>query len=346
VAEAEWRPVMHPAGFDNDLRVALEELSAGRWMAVRTLLARTDTSHGWGLWTYRSQVLGASAAGSDVIEAWESEEPGPTVTVMRARVAVERALRAYRAEHSTTDALWHEALAACGAAVREAPDNPVPWTCFLALAVIDEEQQAAEHRVRAEDPMLPSGPWGLLKRAHALDPYNREAYHRMLMYWLGRPNPAAVSHADAYARWAISRAEQPAGADLLMLPVYVRVERWLRLPREALDMHWLNSYAIHDALAAFDQWFAVADPADRSLQDLNCLAHALWAGQQFAEAERVFEAMGRHITPRPWQYRIADQGNRDQLFGFVALCRAQCVNVAESASRSAVPPSGRHRSGP
>lgn len=333
MAEAEWRPVFHPAGMDNELRVTLEEVAAGRWMAMRALLARTDTAHGWGLWTHRSQVLAAAAAGSDVVETWQAEEPEPRAAVMRARVAVERALRAHRSRHPTTEALWRAAIAACGTATREASGSPVPWICFLALAALDEHQQAGEHHARAADPLLPRGPWGLLRRAHELDPYNREAYHRMLNYWLGRPEAAAVSHADGYARWVLGGTRRaPAAAHLLMLPVYVRVERWLRLPREALDMHWLNSYAIQEALTAFHEWFGGPRPgpgsAERSVQDLSHLAHALWAGQQYREAGEVFLAMGRHATPRPWQHRMTHQGGTQRLGDYIARCRAQCLGVA------------------
>lgn len=335
MGESEWRPVMRPAGADTELYVVLEEVASGRWMAMRSLLAGTDVSRDRSRWTYRSQVLGAAAAGSDVVEAWAADEPGPDASVMRARVSVERALRAGRARHGTADALWHAALAACRTAVDEAPDNPVPWICFLALAVLDEDQQVAEHRMRAPDPMLPPGPWGLLRRAHELDPYNREAYHRMMLYWLSRPGPGAVSQADGFARWVVGSAEQPPGAALLMLPVYVRVERWLRLPRETLDMHWLNRYAIQDALAAYEGWFAVTAPDDRSLQDLNHLAHALWAGQRFAEAGRVFEAMGRHATPRPWQFRLADDDGPDRPAELIARCRAQCLSAADTARATA-----------
>jgi hypothetical protein len=346
MAESDWRPLFHPAGQDNELRVVLEEVSAGRWLAMRTLLRRTDTATGWAAWTHRSQVLAAAAAGSDVVETWQAEEPGTEVVVMRARVAVERALRAHRSHHPTTDTLWQSAIAACRNATQDAPSNPVPWICFLALAVLDEGQQASEHRAVADDPLLPPGPWGLLRRAHDLDRYNREAYHRMLNYWLSRPEAAAVSHADGYARWVLSGAGRDRGAaHLLMLPVYVRVERWLRLPREALDMHWLNSYAIQEALAAFHDWFAVSEPATRSVQDLSHLAHALWAGQQYREAGEVFLAMGRHATPRPWQYRLPEPVDADRLGEHIARCRAQCLGVAGYSPSAPEAPQARKQRG-
>ncbi|MFJ6946775.1 hypothetical protein ACISU4_19345, partial [Streptomyces wuyuanensis] len=67
-----FRPVYHPAGHDDALRAALQDLRTGRWVAMRDLLADTrDPS----LWTQRTQVLAAVAAGSDVVRAWRTEEP-------------------------------------------------------------------------------------------------------------------------------------------------------------------------------------------------------------------------------------------------------------------------------
>jgi len=336
---------MQIGGHDTALRTAAQELGAGHWMSMRGLLATTDVSRSWATWTYRSQVLAAAAAGSNIVETWHAEAPDVTSVVMTARVTTERALRARTARHPDTHALWHTAMAKCRAAVYDAPDNPVPWICFLALAVIDEGQQEAEHRVRTPDPMLPPGPWGLLQRAHHLDPYNREAYHRMLQYWLSGAGTGTVATAEGYARWALSWAEQPAGAALLMLPVYVRLERWLRQPRDSLDMHWLNPYAIQDATTALDRWFALTAPADQSVQDLNYLAHALWAGQQYTEAAPVFEAMGRHITPRPWSDRLPESTDAE-LHDFIARARARCLTHAAGKPpprRAGTPPAHSHR---
>jgi hypothetical protein len=108
-------------------------------------------------------------------------------------------------------------------------------------------------------------------------------------------------------------------------------------------MHWLNSYAIQDALTAYHHWFVGSEPAGRSLQDLNYLAHALWSGQQYTEASQVFQAMGRHVTPRPWQYRVADPGDKDQIVEHITRCRAQSMGVAERGSRAEPAPNGKYR---
>lgn len=98
------RVVFHPAGLDEELRTVVEEVQAGRWMAMRDLLARSGPTSG--LRTARTQVLAAVAAGSDVVETWCGEEPqSPDALVMRARVAVERALRASR-QHGAWAACW------------------------------------------------------------------------------------------------------------------------------------------------------------------------------------------------------------------------------------------------
>ena len=106
-----FRPVYHPAGHDNDLRVALQDLRTGRWLSMARLL---DDTSGWSSWTQRTQVLAAVAAGSDVVRAWRAEEPRSVAgLVMHTRVAVERAVRAHRSGHPRTPELRHEAQAAC-----------------------------------------------------------------------------------------------------------------------------------------------------------------------------------------------------------------------------------------
>lgn len=94
------QPAYDPAGHDTALRSALQEVRAGRWMSMRILLEQTGT---WSQWTRRTQVLAASAAGTDVVRAWLAEEPHSVAgAVMHARVVVERALRAHREAHPRT----------------------------------------------------------------------------------------------------------------------------------------------------------------------------------------------------------------------------------------------------
>ncbi|CAK7279280.1 conserved hypothetical protein [Streptomyces misionensis JCM 4497] len=178
------RPCYDPAGSDHALRAVLQDLRTGRWMAMRTLLA--ETTEAW-RWTQRTQILAAAAAGSDVVRAWLAEEPDCAhAAVMRARVGVERALRARRERHLRAHELWIEAWDAAQTATGLAPRDPVPWICLLALAQLDPGQRWAEHRADPPAPPLPPGPWELLAEAAARDPYNREAHHRVLQFLYAR----------------------------------------------------------------------------------------------------------------------------------------------------------------
>lgn len=60
MAAERSRPVYHPAGHDNELRAAVQDLRTGRWLSMRNLLAETLD---WTMWTQRTQVL-ATVAGA------------------------------------------------------------------------------------------------------------------------------------------------------------------------------------------------------------------------------------------------------------------------------------------
>ncbi|MER5884991.1 hypothetical protein ABT160_14285 [Streptomyces sp. NPDC001941] len=318
------RPVYHPAGHDKALRGAVQDLRTGRWVAMAQLLADTP---GWPLWTQRTQVLAAVAAGSDVVQAWRAEQPhSVAATVMHTRVTVERAVRAHREGHKRTRELWQLAWDACRTATRAAPDDPVPWVCLLALACLDERQQMEEHRVHPPAPMLPTGPWGLLAEADKRDPHNREAYHRMLQFVYARGAGGPLSEAVNFVQWAASAA--PAGSALHALPLYVRVERYRRDrgQEKALDLHWVAEDATRDTERALHGWFDHTVPEACSLLDLNHLAHALWGALAFHDAARVFEALGPYWTPQPWAYRTPDPG--DQRLAEEVFLRARGRSLA------------------
>ncbi|MFV0131295.1 hypothetical protein ACLGI4_26910 [Streptomyces sp. HMX112] len=325
----EFRPVYHPAGHDAALRAVVQDLRTGRWVSMAQLLAGTSD---WALWTQRTQVLAAVAAGSDVVRAWRTEEPhSVAAAVMHARVAVERAVRAHREGHPSTGELWRRAWDACRAAADAAPDDPVPWVCLLALAVLDDQRSMAEHRVRPPGPLLPAGPWGLLAQADKRDPHNREAYHRMLQFlYARRPGPGAGSLSEAvnFVQWAAGSA--PPGSALHVLPLYLRVERYRRERGQdrALDLHWVAEDATRDALRALLTWFDHAVPATSSLLDLNHLAHALWGALRFGDAARVFAALGPYYTPQPWAYRTRDPGDRALAEEVFARARGRCLSAA------------------
>jgi hypothetical protein len=319
------RPAYHPAGHDTGLRDALQELRAGHWLAMRMLLHDTPD---WPLWTQRTQVLATAAAGTDVVQMWLYEEPrSVAAVVMHARVVVERALRAHREHHRRTDELCREALDACHVAAHASPRDPVPWVCLLALAQLDEKQEWDDHHMAPPEPMLPTGPWGLLAEAHERDPYNREAYHRMLQcMYLRRPGdrmPEAVN----YAQWAVSSA--PAGSALHVLPLYVRVERYRRSGGldAALDLHWVAEDATREAEHALRDWFESAPAIHRSLLDLNHLAHALWGALRFHDAARVFEALGPFYTPLPWSHRTRAPGDPGLALEVFLQARNRCLSA-------------------
>lgn len=147
---AAVQPQFHPAGFDDALRTALEDLRAGRWRSTSELLRNCRT---WGVRTARSQVLAAAvvAAHGDAVEAWLQEEPSADALMMRARVRVQEALGAHRAGERGVGLLVDRARSACGEAVRYGPADPVPWVCLLALAQLDwpeARQRRPEHRAQ------------------------------------------------------------------------------------------------------------------------------------------------------------------------------------------------------
>ncbi|MFI6934956.1 hypothetical protein [Streptomyces sp. NPDC050287] len=320
------RPAYDPAGHDTELRAALQEVRAGRWMSMRTLLERATP---WWQWTRRTQVLAAAAAGTDVVRAWLAEEPHSVpAAVMRARVAVERALRAQRESHRRTHQLWIEAWDVSDAATRAAPQDPVPWICLLALAQLDRRRLWEEHRTAPPAPMLPPGPWGLLAEADKRDPCNREAHHRMLQFLYAQASSERLAQAAGYAHHVAESA--PPGSPLHMLPLYVRVERYRRGSgrRAALDLHWVADDATREAGQAYGAWFQRADPAERSPVDLNHLAHALWGALRFEDAARVFEAIGPYYTPLPWACRAAEPGDRSGAAQIFLQARARSRSAA------------------
>ncbi|WP_405931559.1 hypothetical protein [Streptomyces sp. NBC_00827] len=293
------RLVYHPAGHDDDLRVALVELEAGRWRTARELLLQT-AGH-WALRTSRTQLLAVAAARSDVVGVWLQEEPDSyDAQLMSVRVAVERALRAHRQQHPQTLEFEIKARRDALLAIRRAPHDPVPWVCLVALAQIDTQQLRREHRLVSAEPMLPSGPWGLLYEVNQRDPYNREAYHRVLQFMLALDGPRAASLASVVDfGWSVA-GQRPVGSPLLLLPVYALIEQRRARVDPLWRRQWAEEPALNYTLNAFHDWFQKSPPGPRSVADLNHLAYALWAGHQYLEAAEVFEAMGPYAAREPW----------------------------------------------
>ncbi|MEW1660781.1 hypothetical protein [Streptomyces sp. NPDC093707] len=320
--------------------MTLVELRVGRWRAIRDLLSHTGSN--WSLRSFRTQVLGVSAAGSNVVEAWLAEEPDRhDAQVMFARVAVERAVRAYRQRHDAAWRLEYQARRAALVAAGREPRDPVPWLCRLSLAQVDTRQVWREHCEEAAEPMLPSGPWGLLHEVEQRDPGNREAYHRMMQFLLARQTPEAGALAEVtdFSRWVASWA--PEGSPLLMLPMYAMAKQCGNrsgLYRTATwRLQWAEEPAISCTLRAFHLWFRRADPTLRSVSDLSHLACGLWASHQLAEAAEVFDALGPFASREPWA-SVHDYGARaDAATMLFSRARIESLSARRRAPASQTP---------
>ncbi|MFD6995057.1 hypothetical protein ACFWA5_01985 [Streptomyces mirabilis] len=324
------RLVYHPAGHDDDLGVALVELQAGRWRAARELLLGTGTH--WALRTSRTQLLAVAAARSDVVGVWLEEEPGSyDAQLMSARVAVERALRAHRQQHPHTFEFETRARREALLAARRAPHDPVPWVCLVALAQIDTRQLRQEHRMRPGEPMLPSGPWGLLYEVNQRDPYNREAYHRVLQFMLALEGPRGASLASVFDFGRSVASQRPVGSPLLLLPAYAQIEQRRQSRADPLwRRQWAQESTLDYTLTAFHDWFHKAPAGQLSVADLNLLAYALWAGHQYLEAAEVFKAMGPYAAREPWASAHDGAAGPDPGEALLLRSRAESLSYART----------------
>ncbi|MFI1106243.1 hypothetical protein [Streptomyces melanogenes] len=337
-----FTPIYHPAGFDLELRAVLADLQLGRWVAVRDLLARTGDD--WALRTSRTQVLAAAAARTDAVEAWVAEEQDSAdALVMRGRVAVVRALQAHRGGDAKAPVLEQAARHACLVAVRRVPADPVPWVALLALAQADTDLRCPEHWRVAWEEMLPAGPWGLLARVEERDPGgNREAFHRMLQFFYACRH-TSVADAINFAQWTVSR--EPAGSPLRMLPLYAYMESFRRHRQDGTadalqHRQWSREPVNQYVRRAFHGWNEQPTPST-SVVDLNYLAHALWAGHQYADAAKVFRALDRYATRLPWAYVCEDPDRPESAVREFVRARAQCLTTTRT--RTAASPKHRLR---
>ncbi|MGW4030887.1 hypothetical protein ACWEFL_16460 [Streptomyces sp. NPDC004838] len=305
---AAGAPLFDPAGFDTALRPALDDVRAGRWLAMRDLLHSTTT---WGSWTSRSQILAAAAATGDTVEAWAQEEPRSyPARMMQARVEVQRALNAHREKDRDAVAQAQRARLTCKFAARAHPTDPVPWLGLLTLAQVDspeEYRRRPEHRISAWERPLPSGPWGLLSAVLERDRGNREAWHRLL-----QSLQAYRQNTSDFARWVSSWA-QP-GSPLAVIPLYVYADiyRSRQESGQLTPLFWTTDPVSYYTKNALERWFVHADSTTWSPLDLNYLAQALHSGGFGEEAcAEVFQAIGSCATPAPWRF-IADAPERWQ----------------------------------
>ncbi|MEU6230522.1 hypothetical protein [Streptomyces sp. NPDC047042] len=310
MSSSDMALIAHPAGADEALRLALEDLLLGRWMSTRDLLAATGRN--MALRTSRSQVLALYAAQGDAVFAWCAEEPrSGDAAMMRARVLTQRTLDLQSARPGHAD-VWRAAEAAheaCLLAQERLPLDPVWPVCLLSLAQVDIDPHYRRYRDNwepAPNSLVPAGPWKLLDWANRLDPpYSREAHHRVLQCLHARGRGAL-----GFALWASRDA--PLGSSLLLLPLYAYVEDYKRqrqagIPYSRGSIGFWTSQAVQNAARnALDFWFYPIQqlPPDkrpaRSLSDLNHLACILGKTGLPGLAGPVFREIGPYATVAPW----------------------------------------------
>ncbi len=291
---------IHPAGRDEELAAVIPDLQIAHWRSTKALLATTGRN--WALRTTRSQVIAAVDPGGDSIRAWCREEPrNPDALMMWARVLTERLLAAGRGGTVKRDVV-ERARWACTVAAQAHPDDPVPWVCLLALAVLDNDPMRPHRRenwAACPDRMLPHGPWPLLKEVVRRQPDLREAYVRLYQcFHARRQGPLAV------ACWATQAA--PPASPVLPLALYAyateAADRLVSGRSGGTAGFWQTGELRYYTERVRDLWFyRLINPArDASLTDLNHLAYALTA-TGLPGAHDVFEAIGSYATPSPWE---------------------------------------------
>lgn len=331
----DYRPALHPAGLDDELRVVVDEVRMGRWRPMRDLLARTGAD--WPLRTQRSQILASAAVRSRAVREWLKEEPeSADALMMRARVGTETVLRAHRTGHEVSGAVLRARRVALDAA-RGFPEDPVPWVCLLGQATIDVAVTVGAHRKPPPDPMLPPGPWDLLAEVWRRDPFNREGHHRVLQALVASQvgGPGAGVN---FAHWVRGQVPVKSGSPLLVLPLFAYAEHYRhRRGNRAYDAQGLNHWGTE--AVGFDieralEWFRQGDPVRASPLDLNHLAHAAWAARRYTEAAPVFELIGPHMTTRPWTYMSVRVDDMDLAVAEFGRARRQCLSVAKGGQRA------------
>ena len=121
---------------DEVLGAACVDLRAGMVGAARDVLAKTRRARDWERRALASGVLAAVAAGSNVAEVWQREEPGcPDAWLLCARAVVVRALALFHRDGPTPEAVGQvtAAMDACRLAFAQGGYDPVVWVAVLAL---------------------------------------------------------------------------------------------------------------------------------------------------------------------------------------------------------------------
>ncbi|MFI1107945.1 MULTISPECIES: hypothetical protein [Streptomyces] len=283
--------VWHPAADDRQLARACVDVRAGRYLSAQEVLR--DSRQDFELRAHRSLVLASEAADSDLAERWLDEEPGPEAALLWARVAMLRALRMAGTEDGRTGQLTRIAFTACERAAVMFPADPTPWVAQLALARLDGMRDPAPEGLMTGPP----GPWRLFVRILRLDPWHREAHHRLLSYYFARNGGSASARWDV-ATFLSHRA--PATSPLRLLPLVALVEDYDPTVPLSLKV-WEQPQWRKTALSIYHTWFPqVTDARFTPVLDLSYLAQALFLARCEFEARAVFTAMGPYASRMPW----------------------------------------------
>ncbi|MGC5000747.1 MULTISPECIES: hypothetical protein [unclassified Streptomyces] len=311
--------LLDPAGHDRELAAVMQGIKAGHWTGIRDLLAATSPA----LRTHRVELLSIAAAGTQVIEYWREEEPhSHDAHVMWASVMVDRAQRAWKVRDAQAPILETRAREECLTAAHNDTQDPVPWVRLLALAQRDVRRDIPEHDWQHREPMIPNGPWRLLRWAHERQPFNREAYHRGAQFVRALRSPESD-----FSAWAASIS--PEDSPLRVLPLYARV----RLPACQEGHHaWRAEWASEPSQLLIDdayRWFKRQGDDARlcTINDLSHVAAACWAAGRFSHAHEVFSAMEPYASLAPWRAFAGQNTQRAQELLTMAVTQSQNIGI-------------------
>ncbi|SCK57761.1 hypothetical protein H180DRAFT_05453 [Streptomyces sp. WMMB 322] len=287
----EGQYIWHPAADDRQLARACVDVRAGRYLSSNEVLR--DARRNFGLRAHRSLVLASEACDSDLAERWLAEEPGREAALLWARVSSLRALRAADAEDRHAGDLGRIAFAACQRAALMAPRDPTPWVAQLSLARLQRPRDPAPQGLLTS----PEGPWSLFSHIVRLDPWHREAHHRLLSFFFARNGGSGKAAWDV-AAFLGQRA--PASSALRLLPLVALIEE--HDPDSLLaGRTWQQPQWKATALGAYRNWLPeVTGYEFTPVLDLAYLAHALVMADCEFEARAVFAAMGPYASRMPW----------------------------------------------
>lgn len=220
---------------DEQLGTACTDVSAGIVGTARQVLAESREQEDFTRRAYASALLGSIAAESNVAELWVKDEPrSPDAYLLLARAHAHRALRSAGPPGPYQERILRSVLKAERASQRAAElwtEDPTPWVVRLSL-----------ERLRLRRPILPSshsqigalpGPWDLVEREiWARDQFNREAGHRLLMYFSPRTG-GSNAEMDQFVTWVTGHV--PPDNPLQLLPLVAELERTQSIDADVQD---------------------------------------------------------------------------------------------------------------